>query len=203
MAEPSAYNPARARRSLFGALIEARAAYGGKHPILVDGEGRVLNYDEIIRAAFALGRALTRDTKPGEAIGVLLPTGIGAVLTVYALWAFGRVPAMLNFTAGQHNLASAMKAAKVERVITAHRFIELGKFENSGRISETRRQTHLSGRRAREPDLPREDARGNRGQARQPLPPIHHTRFACRHPVHFGHRRRAQRCRAQPRQHSR
>ncbi|HEV7821030.1 MAG TPA: AMP-binding protein, partial [Burkholderiales bacterium] len=129
MAEPSAYNPARSRRSLFGALIEARAVYGGKHPILVDGEGRVLNYDEIVRAAFALGRALTANTKPGDAIGVLLPTGMGAVLTVYALWAFGRVPAMLNFTAGQQNLASAMKAAKVERVITAHRFIELGKFD--------------------------------------------------------------------------
>ncbi len=129
MAEPSAYNPARSRRTLFSALIEARAVYGGQHPILVDGEGRVLNYDEIVRAAFALGRALTRDTKPGDAIGVLLPTGMGAVLTVYALWAFGRVPAMLNFTAGHHNLTAAMKAAKVERVITAHRFIELGKLE--------------------------------------------------------------------------
>jgi acyl-[acyl-carrier-protein]-phospholipid O-acyltransferase/long-chain-fatty-acid--[acyl-carrier-protein] ligase len=129
VAEPSAYNPARARRSLFTALVEARAAHGDRHLVLVDGEGRVLSYGQILRSAFALGRGLTAGTKPGDAVGVLLPTGMGAVVAVYALWAFGRVPAMLNFTAGQQNLKSALTAAMVQRVVTAHRFIELAKLD--------------------------------------------------------------------------
>lgn len=130
MAEPApAYDCARARRSLFGALLDARAARGGQCPILVDGEGRVLTYNEIVRAAFALGHTLKKDTKPGDAVGVLLPTGAGAVIGVYALSAFGRVPAMLNFTAGQQNLKAALRAAQVKRVVTAHRFIELAKLE--------------------------------------------------------------------------
>ena len=123
-----AYDPSRARRSLMAALVEARGKFGGARPILTDGDERTLTYGEIVRAAFALGHALTRGTKRGEAVGVLLPTGIGSVLTVLALAAYGRVSAMLNFTAGQQSLAAALKAAEIRRIVTAHRFIELGKF---------------------------------------------------------------------------
>lgn len=125
----SHYNPDAARRTLFAALLQARRLYGGGRPIMVDGDERTLTYNEVVRASLALGRPLTQGTQEGEAVGVLLPTGIGSVLAVYALSAFGRVPAMLNFTAGQAYLQAALAAAKVKRVVTAHRFIELGKLE--------------------------------------------------------------------------
>jgi acyl-[acyl-carrier-protein]-phospholipid O-acyltransferase/long-chain-fatty-acid--[acyl-carrier-protein] ligase len=51
------------------------------------------------------------------------------VITVLALSAYGRVPAMLNFTAGEQSLRAALQMAKIQRVVTAHRFIELGKFQ--------------------------------------------------------------------------
>ncbi len=44
----------------------------------------------------------------------MLPTGAGAVITFFAVNAYGRVPAMLNFTAGSRNIKAALKAAKVE-----------------------------------------------------------------------------------------
>src|SRR4051812_36978854 len=100
-----------------------------KTPILVDGDERVLTYQDLARAAFAIGHALKKQTASGEAVGVLLPTGVGSVISVFALSAYGRVPAMLNFTAGFQNLRAALRAADIKRVITAHRFIELGKFE--------------------------------------------------------------------------
>ena len=129
MAEQSAsYQPSRARRTLFAGLMEARARFGGKRPILVDGDERTLCYDEIARAALALGHALKKGTKSGEAVAVLLPTGIGSVIAVLALSAYGRVPAMLNFTAGEQGIAAALKSAEIKTVVTAHRFIELGKF---------------------------------------------------------------------------
>src|SRR5262245_57364989 len=81
-----------------------------------------------MRAALALGHALKNGTKRGETVGVLLPTGIGSVITVLALSAYGRVPAMLNFTAGEQSIRASLQMAKVQRVITAHRFIEVGKF---------------------------------------------------------------------------
>ena len=123
------YDPARARRTLFSALVDARAQFGRTNAIVTDGDERTLTYEELVRAALALGHALKAGTKKGETIGVLLPTGIGSVIAVLALSAYGRVPAMLNFTAGEQSLRTALKMAKIARVVTAHRFVELGKFE--------------------------------------------------------------------------
>tara|TARA_R110002110_G_scaffold294651_2_gene508630 strand:- start:226 stop:1656 length:1431 start_codon:yes stop_codon:yes gene_type:complete len=84
---------------------------------------------DIIRAAFGLGAALKKGTSRGESVGVMLPTGAGAVIAFYALTAYGRTPAMLNFTAGSANLKAAMTAAGVKRIVTAHKFVELGGLE--------------------------------------------------------------------------
>jgi acyl-[acyl-carrier-protein]-phospholipid O-acyltransferase/long-chain-fatty-acid--[acyl-carrier-protein] ligase len=113
-----------ARISVFQALLNARKEYGGAKIALHDADDRKLTYDDIVRAAFALGSALKKGTKTREALGVMLPTGAGAVITFFALNAFNRTPAMLNFTAGPANLIAALRAAKVNRVITAHAFIE-------------------------------------------------------------------------------
>jgi acyl-[acyl-carrier-protein]-phospholipid O-acyltransferase/long-chain-fatty-acid--[acyl-carrier-protein] ligase len=59
-----------------------------------------------------------------------LPSSAGGVVTVFALHAYGRTPAMLNFTAGLRNLRAAVKLAGVKRVLTSHRFIEQGKLHD-------------------------------------------------------------------------
>lgn len=118
-----------ARGTIFRALLKASAELGFGAPALVDGDGRVLTYNQLIRASFALGHALKRGTRRGEKVGVLLPTGAGAAIAFLALSAFGRVPTMLNFTAGEADLQSAIGTAEVKRVVTARRFIELGKLE--------------------------------------------------------------------------
>ena len=118
-----------AQKPVFHALLDARDTFGGKTQALVDGDGRTLSYDEIIRASFALGDALKKGARPGENVGVMLPTGLGAALAFFALSAYGLVPTMLNFTSGEAGLKSALKTANVRRIVTAHRFIEIGKFE--------------------------------------------------------------------------
>jgi acyl-[acyl-carrier-protein]-phospholipid O-acyltransferase/long-chain-fatty-acid--[acyl-carrier-protein] ligase len=123
------YDPRAARRSLFQALLEARRHFGGATPALVDVDDRVLNYDTLVKGAFALGHALKRGTKAGECVGVMLPTGAAAAITVFGLSAYGRVPTMLNFTSGAANLLSALKTAKVKRIVTARRFIGIARLE--------------------------------------------------------------------------
>ncbi len=120
---------ARTRVTLFDALVRIRNAKGGSTPILEDHDRKVLTYDGLIRAAFALGGRLKRMTAPNEAVGVLLPTGVGATVTFFALHAIGRTPAMLNFTAGPANLKAGCAAAKVRRVLTARRFVEQGQLD--------------------------------------------------------------------------
>ncbi|HEY2179598.1 MAG TPA: AMP-binding protein [Caulobacteraceae bacterium] len=124
------FDPTLAERSVFDALLDAAHVYGANKPILEDQERRPLSYTDLIRASFALGRKLAAPTRRGERVGVLLPSSAGAVVTFFALHAFGRVPAMLNFTAGLRNLRAAVRLAGVNRVLTSRRFIEQGKLHD-------------------------------------------------------------------------
>ena len=60
----------------------------------------------------------------------MLPSSSGGVVTFFALHAFGRVPTMLNFTAGIRNLKAACELAGVKTVLTSHRFVEQGKLHD-------------------------------------------------------------------------
>lgn len=120
---------ARTRVTLFEALLRARDQRGGKFPILEDHERKALTYDDIVRAAFALGGKLDLLIKKNETAGILLPTGNGCTVTFFALHAIGRTPAMLNFTAGAMNLKAACQAANVKKILTSRMFIKLANLE--------------------------------------------------------------------------
>ena len=126
---PIPYQPKRTRIDIFSAILRARREFGGAKIAIVDGDERELSYNDIVRAAFGLGSAIKKLTKRGEAVGIMLPTGAGAVIAFLSVLAAGRIPAMLNFTAGSSNIKSAMKAAQVSKILTAHRFVELGSLE--------------------------------------------------------------------------
>jgi acyl-[acyl-carrier-protein]-phospholipid O-acyltransferase/long-chain-fatty-acid--[acyl-carrier-protein] ligase len=126
---PRAYDVRAGRRTVFDALIDIAASTGWKKPILEDQDRRPLTYLDLVRAAFALGRKIADRTEPGERVGVLLPTGVGVAVTFFALHAYGRVPVMLNFTAGLKNVAGACDVAGVRRVLCARKFIEQAKLE--------------------------------------------------------------------------
>ena len=120
-------------RSVFDALLDARRRFGHDVPILEDAERQPLTYGRLVLASVALGRALTRLTARGEVVGVLLPNANAVAVTLFGLQAFGRVPAMLNYSMGPDALVSACATAQVRTVLTSRRFIALGRLE---RIAE-------------------------------------------------------------------
>lgn len=124
------FDPKLAQSSVFDALVDASRRHGRQKPILEDQERKPLSYQDLMRAAFALGRKLAAMTQPGEHVGVMLPSSNAAVVTFFALHAFGRVPTMLNFTAGLRNLRAACELAGVKRVLTSHRFVEQAKLHD-------------------------------------------------------------------------
>lgn len=109
--------------TLIDALVDARAKYGDKE-ILEDQDRNPLTYTGLIRAAFVLGRKIAEMTQKGERVAILLPSSMGTVVTFFGLHAHGRIPVMLNFTAGEANVKAAIKASGVKKVLTAKRFIE-------------------------------------------------------------------------------
>ncbi|MBR7619924.1 AMP-binding protein [Phenylobacterium sp. 20VBR1] len=124
------FDPLESQQTLFGALLAARTQFGAKKPILEDQERNPLSYTDLIRGAFALGRKIAAMTEKGERVGVMLPASSAAIVTFFALHAFGRIPTMLNFTSGIRNLKGACKLAGVKRVLTSHRFIEQGQLHD-------------------------------------------------------------------------
>ena len=114
-------------RTLVSALLDARARYGGGSVVLQDAQHARLSYDRTVLGACTLGRALAALTHAGENVGVLLPNAAGTVVTLFALQAYGRVPAMLNVAAGADGMLSACRAAGISIVLSSRRFVERGR----------------------------------------------------------------------------
>jgi acyl-[acyl-carrier-protein]-phospholipid O-acyltransferase/long-chain-fatty-acid--[acyl-carrier-protein] ligase len=114
-------------------VLEAVAAAAKIH-----GRGRIaaedlisgtITYRRLLTGAAVLGRALAPLSEPSEAVGVLMPNANATMALVLGLISSGRVPAMLNFTAGPANLLNACRAAKVRTIITSRAFIARGQLE--------------------------------------------------------------------------
>jgi acyl-[acyl-carrier-protein]-phospholipid O-acyltransferase/long-chain-fatty-acid--[acyl-carrier-protein] ligase len=60
----------------------------------------------------------------GGAVGELLPNANGAAVATLALMSTGRVPAMINFSAGVANVRAACRAANITTIVTSRAFIE-------------------------------------------------------------------------------
>jgi len=135
---------AKLDRTLFDALLARAAIEGGSRKIVQDPLTGALNYRRLLIGAHALGDKIAAMSRPGERIGVLLPNSNGVVATFFALQRIGRVPAMLNFTAGPTNVASACAGAEIKLVLTAKAFIEKAKLEALvATLSDTARIIYL------------------------------------------------------------
>lgn len=121
----------RIKRTLFDALLDAKRVHGGSHRIAEDIERHPITYQQLITRSFILGDLIVRETKRGEVVGLMLPNALGAVATFMGLQAYGRVPAMLNYTVGPQSLVAACEIARIRRVYTSRRFVQAAKLERA------------------------------------------------------------------------
>ena len=119
------------RRTLFRALLDARRVHGGRRVIVEDLERKPLSYNQLISRAFILGKLFARATEPRECVGLLLPNLVNTLIAFLALQLNGRVPAMLNFTAGGQGILSACDTAGIRTVYSSRRFIEAAKLNDA------------------------------------------------------------------------
>ena len=113
------------RRTLFASLINAKAVHGRQHPIAEDIQRTPVTYQQFITRSFILGSVIAKKTVLGETVGVLLPNMVNSAITFFALHAYCRVPAMLNFSTGVKNIVTACQTAVIKRVYTSRHFIQV------------------------------------------------------------------------------
>jgi acyl-[acyl-carrier-protein]-phospholipid O-acyltransferase/long-chain-fatty-acid--[acyl-carrier-protein] ligase len=127
--------------TIIEAVIHAAETHGRRRVAIEDPVTGPLTYKRLLAGAAVLGEKLMPLAAEGRALGVMLPNANGAVLTVLALMSAGRVPGMINFTAGAANVLAACKAAQIDTIITSRAFIERGKLSHL--VAELEKQVRI------------------------------------------------------------
>lgn len=108
---------------------------GANRIACADALSGALTYNKLKRTALIL--ALEIEKLPGAHIGILLPSSVAAYVTIFASMLAGKVPVMLNWTAGFRSLEHAQEICQFEAVLSSFRFlsrlesIDLGKIDDS------------------------------------------------------------------------
>lgn len=124
-------------KTLFQSLLEAKSIHKGPTKILEDITRVAINYNQLITRCFVLGPHICRYTEHQEVVGLLLPNVVGTVVTFFSLQAYGRIPTLLNYSAGPTQIELACNIAQVRCIITSRKFIEVANlFEVINRLNE-------------------------------------------------------------------
>ena len=125
--EEAAFRTAPLDRTLWTALLDARDRYGAKTAVMEDIAREPMGYGRLVLGAAVLGRRLDRLAPGAAPVGLMLPNANAAVVAFMALQSRGRVPAMLNFSAGAEGMLAACAAAQVGVVVSSRAFVERAK----------------------------------------------------------------------------
>ena len=112
------------KETIFYSLINASRIYGKKSQMMQDIDNNTANYQGILLKSFILAELVSRDSEPGEKVGLMLPNMVGSAILFFGIQAAGRIPAMINFTSGTSNIISSCKTAQVKIIYTSKKFVK-------------------------------------------------------------------------------
>ncbi len=113
--------------TLTQALTQSARRFGAAKIVLEDPLAGKMSMRALRAAAAVLARKIAVFTAPGECVGLLLPNANGVAATFFGVQAAGRVPVMLNFSAGADAVISACATARIKTVLTSRAFVERGR----------------------------------------------------------------------------
>lgn len=93
---------------------------------LADERTPKMSRGKLLSSAIALARALRKDWDGQSHVGILLPSSIASVIANVAATLSSRSTVNLNFTAGVDGMASAIRQADIQTVLTSRAFLEKG-----------------------------------------------------------------------------
>lgn len=117
--------------TLFEAFSAAARKYDDGRPVIEDAVGGSTTYKRLMTGARILGVKLSKFTDKGEIVAVLLPNANAVAATFFGLQSAGRIPAMLNYSAGPSVVVSACKTVEARNVIASRAFVAKAELEKT------------------------------------------------------------------------
>ncbi|MCW0219004.1 MAG: AMP-binding protein [Prosthecobacter sp.] len=108
--------------NLVYALIQGLKRHGTSNKVVDGKDDKELSYDKVLAVAIALSKVIKEETNK-KRVGIILPPGIGGLISNLAVLLAGKIPVNINFTAGRTSVEYAIKAAELDRFITADIFV--------------------------------------------------------------------------------
>lgn len=111
------------------AAIRATARHA-RGTVAVADVSAALTYRRLFAGAALLARRFRARLAPdAERVGVLLPNVNATPVSLLAIWSLGKVPAILNYTAGPATLLACAQLAGLRQVVTSRAFVEKAKLK--------------------------------------------------------------------------
>ncbi len=119
-------------KTILRALHDAASVFGRRYTILEDHDRHPISYGTLLTKLHVLGRVFARVFAEEERVGFMLPGSTPAVVALMGLHAAGKVPAMINFTAGPSPISSSCRTVQLRSVLTSRKFLKEGGLEELG-----------------------------------------------------------------------
>lgn len=94
----------------------------GDNPACADLVSGVLTYKDLKLRALLIADYIRK--LPGDYIGILLPSSVGAAVLILATELAGKTPLMVNWTVGSNHLESVVKLSNVQTILTSWSFLD-------------------------------------------------------------------------------
>ena len=110
--------------TLFASFLDAMDLYGRDADLMEDIRLQPQTYADVLKGALALGRLVSRLSKDGETVGLLMPNATATIMLLLGMFSQRRVPAMINYTAGVDGMQSACEVAQIQTILASRTFVE-------------------------------------------------------------------------------
>ncbi len=124
------FNSYDKNRTLFEAIADAMHMAGYLKPIMEDTSRKPIKFCGMFLKSFVLGRLIQRAVNDEKYVGLMIPTSNACALSVFGLHAYGKIPAMINFTSGPKQVISTCETIGLKTIVTARKVVSMAKLDH-------------------------------------------------------------------------